>query len=114
MFSRIVNKSPVRGIVRGAHLKSTAAYYRILDFIHRCCQVHSGAVDRAMIDGRQRLPGAMHIESGTQVYTLNWIIRMNRRNVDIDSNCSVDAHSRFILGQRCNFDAAADAFTVNA
>ena len=114
VFSRIANKSPVRGVVRGARLSSNSAYYRILDFIHRRCQAHSGAVDRALMDGRMRLPEAMHIESDAQVYTLNWISRMDRRNVDISSYCSVDAHSRFILGLHCNFDTAADAFAVNA
>ena len=114
VFSRIANKSPVRGVVRGARLKSTAAYYRILDFIHRRCQAHSGAVDRALMDGRLRLPESMHIESDAQVYTLNWISRMDRRNVDIASYCSVDTDSRFILGLHGNFDAAADAFAINA
>ncbi|MDE0372436.1 MAG: hypothetical protein OXI73_07830 [Rhodospirillales bacterium] len=114
VFSRIANKSPVRGIVRGARLNSPGAYYRILDFIHRRCRAQSGAVDRALIDGRMRLRAAMHIESDSQVYTLNWISRMDRRNVDISSYCSVDAASRFILGLHCNFDAAADAFAVNA
>ena len=113
-FSRIVNKSPVNGVVRGARLNSPGDYYRILDFIHRRCRAHSGAVDRAFIDGRMRLPGTMHVESDAQVYTLNWISRMDRRNVDISSYCSVDAQSRFILGLHCNFDPAADAFAVNA
>ena len=56
----------------------------------------------------------MHIESDAQVYTLNWISRMDRRNVDIFSYCRVDAGSRFILGLHCNFDPTADAFAVKA
>ena len=40
--------------------------------------------------------------------------RMDRRNVDIPSYCSVGANSRFILGLHCNFDAAAYAFAINA
>ena len=114
VFSRIANKSPVRGIIRGASLNSPAAYYRIFDFIHRRCQAHSGAVDRALMDGRMHLPKAMTVESDAQVYTLNWISRMDRRNVDISSYCTVDSNSRFILGLHCNFDAAADAFAINA
>ena len=39
---------------------------------------------------------------------------MDRRNVDISSYCTVNAGSRFILGLHCSFDAAADAFAVNA
>ena len=59
-------------------------------------------------------PRALTIESDAQVYTLNWISRMHRRNVDISSYCSVDANSRFILRLHCNFDAGADAFAINA
>ncbi len=114
VFSRVANKAPVRGIVRGARLNSSAAYYRILDFIHRRCQIHSGSVDRAFIDERIRLPKAMNLESDAQVYTLNWISRMDRRNVDISSYCTVDSDTRFILGLHCNFDAGADAFAINA
>ena len=114
VFSRVANKSPVRCVVRGARLNTPAAYYRIFDFIHRRCRAHSGAVDRALIDGCLRLPNAMTVESDAQVYTLNWISRMDRRNVDISSYCTVDANSRFILGLHCNFDAGADAFAINA
>ena len=87
---------------------------RVFSGIRVNTRQRSGAVDRALIDGRLRLPRAMGIESDAQVYTLNWISRMDRRNVDISSYCSVDANSRFILGLHCNFDAAADAFAINA
>ena len=40
--------------------------------------------------------------------------RMDQRNVDIPSYCSVGANSRFILRLHCNFDAAAYAFAINA
>ena len=92
VFSQFANRSPVRG----ARLKSTTAYYRILEFNRRRCQAHSGAVDGGVMDGRRRLPEAMHIEADAQVYTLNWISRMDRRNVDISSYCSGGAGSWFV------------------
>ena len=113
VFSRIANKSPVRGIVRGGRLNSHGAYYRILDFIHGRCRAYSAAVDRALLEGRLRLPAEMVVESDAQVYTLNWISRMDRRNVELSAYCSVDSASRFILGLHGNFDAGIDAFRVN-
>ena len=38
VFSRIANKSPVRGTIRCARLASSEAYYRIVDFIHDRCR----------------------------------------------------------------------------
>ena len=114
VFSRVANKSPVRGVHRGARLNTTAAYYRVLDFIHARCRAYSASVDRALMDGRCRLPSEMAIESDAQTYTLNWISRMDRRNVEISSYASVDSDTRFVLGLHSNFDATADAFGINS
>ena len=83
VFSRIANKSPGAGVVRGVGLSSPGAYYRILDFIETRCRDYSAALDRSFIDGRRRLPERMVIESDAQSYTLNWIGRMDRRNADV-------------------------------
>ena len=114
VLSRIANKSPIRGTVRGAELKSCDAYYRILDFIQARCRAFSSKIDRALIDGRLRLPTSMVIESDAQSYILNWTSRMDRRNGEILSYCSVDSESRFILGLHPNFDTGVDAFAINA
>ena len=78
VFSRIANKAPIRGVFRGSGLNSTAAYYRILDFIHARCRAYSAAIDRALIDGRMRLPERMVIESDAQSYMLNWASRLDQ------------------------------------
>ena len=114
VFTRIANKSPVRGTARGAGLRSADSYYALLDFIHQRCRERSGAADRAMIDGRLRLPQDMNLESDSQEYTLNWVSRLDRRNVVLSAHCVVDADSRFILGLHANFDGEADPFEVNA
>lgn len=114
VFTRIANKSPVRGTARGAGLRSADSYYAVLDFIHQRCRERSGAADRAMIDGRLRLPRDMNLESDSQEYTLNWVSRLDRRNVVLSAHCVVDADSRFILGLHANFDGEADPFEVNA
>ncbi len=114
MLSRVANKAPGRRASRGAGLKSTASYYPIVNFLLARCRERNGAVDRALMDGRLRLPRDMALESDCQVYTLNWISRLDRRNVELSAQCTVDAESRFILGMHSNFDAEADPFAVNA
>ena len=114
VFGRIANKSPVRGTARGAKLKSNGGYYTILDFIHARCRSHSGVIDRALMDGRLRLPADMNIEADAQLYTLNWRSRLDRRNAEFSCYASVDARSRFVFGMHANFDARVDPFKVNA
>ena len=114
VLSRLANKAPKNGVVRGAGLSSSADYYSILNYIHDRCQAHSAAFDRAMIDGRIRLPEFMAIEADAQSYMLNWTSRFDRRNVEIFGYCSVDGASRYILGLHGNYDAAANAFDINS
>ena len=49
-----------------------------------------GAVDRALIDGKFKLPAEMNIESDSQIYTLNWPSRLDRRNIDLSCYCTVE------------------------
>ena len=113
VLSRIANKSPLRGSGRGVELKSMNSYYSIINFIHNRCRAHSGAVDRALIDGRLTLPHDLTVETDGQEYTLNWISRLDRRNVVLSGYCTVDADSRFILGIHANFDGRVDPFEIN-
>lgn len=48
VFSRIANKSPVRGTGGGVRLKSTKAYYPIVDFIYSRCRACSGVTGRML------------------------------------------------------------------
>ena len=114
VFSRIANKSPVRRAVNGARLPSARGYYSLLDFIHARCREHSGRFDRACMDGRARLPADMNLETDMQEYTLNWVSRLDRRNVVLSAHCTVDVDTRFILGLHANFDDGADPFATNA
>lgn len=103
----------MRGTVRGSSLSSPNVHCNILKFILARCRSHSGAVDRALIDGRQSLPRNMVIQSDAQEYTLNWVSRLDRRNVVLSSHCTVDAKSGFILGMYANFDGSVNPFDVN-
>ena len=114
VFGRIVNKAPVLRTIDGARLKSNQSYYDILKFIHSRCRAYSGAFDRAMIDGRLSLPPEINVEADAQKYQLNWISRLDRRNVELSAYCCVDNASRFIFGLHSNFDPNVDPFEVNA
>ena len=72
-----------------------------------------GAIDRALIDGRLSLPKNLVIESDAQEYTLNWVSRLDRRNVVLSSYCTVDSRSGFILGMHANFDGRVNPFDIN-
>ena len=113
LLSRLANKSPAKGCIRGLGLKSGQAYYRILDFLVRRCRSYSGRVDRALIDGRLHLPADLKVECDTQTYQMNWVSRMDRRNVELSTYCTVDSDSGFIFGLHSNFDGRVDPFKVN-
>ena len=113
LLGRIANKSPVRGAARGGKLRFMRDYYEIVDFLHRRCRAYSAAFDRALIDGRPNLPEDMDIQSDAQVYRLNWVSRLDRRNVELSTYCSVHSESHFVLAMHCNFDSRVDPFGVN-
>ena len=108
ILGRVANKAAVRCTVRGARLNSARAYYPMIDFLHRRCRAYSGSVDRAFIDGRLTLPEDMNVQSDAQVYQPNWVSRLDRRNVELSTYCTVDADSHFILALNCNFDGRVD------
>ena len=113
VFSRIANNAPCRGSIRGAGVRSSESYYPIVRFIHSRCLSHSGAVDRALIDGHLKLPEDLVTESDAQEFTLNWTSRLDRRNVVLSGYSTVDAESRYVLGIHVNFDEQADPFEIN-
>ena len=114
VFSRVANKSAVRRTVHGAGLKSNRDYYRVLDFIYSRCRALSGAYDRSLIDGRLTLPAAINVHADAQEYKLNWVSRLDRRNVELQAYCSVDRRSGFVFGLHANFDPTVDPFAINS
>ena len=113
VFSRIANKSPVRRSIHGSGVRSTDSYYAILRFIHGRCRAHSGAIDRALIDGRLTLPERLVVQTDAQEFTLNWTSRSDRRNVVLSSYSTIDAKSGFVLGMHANFDGRFNSLAVN-
>ena len=113
LFSRLANKSPIMGILRGMGLSSPHDYYNTLDFIYRRCLSFSAAIDRSFIDGSRKLPKSLNVAVDAQYYTLNWKSRLDRRNLELTSYCSVDIDTRFIFGIHANYDGRVDAFDIN-
>ncbi len=113
LFSRVTNKSPVRGTIRGMALKSPDSYYSILDFISRRCNQLSGKFDRRMIEGEISLPKTLKLSVDVQEYQLNWTNKHDRRNTQFSTVCSVDQDTRYILGMSANYDKDADSFLIN-
>lgn len=113
LFSRVANKSPVRGTLRGMALTSPYCYYSILDFVSRRCNQLSGKFDRRMIDGEVALPRVLKLSVDVQEYQLNWTNKHDRRNTQFSTVCSVDQDTRYIFGMAANYDKNADSFLIN-
>ena len=97
----IINKGGLAPDDRRRTTEWAYDYYKILRFIHARCRTFSGRFDRALIDGRLKLPHTMNLESDAQTYVLNWISRL-------------DSKSRFVFGMHGNFDHRVDPFEINA
>jgi len=115
VFSRVVNKSPVRRTMRGAALgDKPQIYYDLIKFARRRCNDLSGGMDRALLRGRLRLPDRpLRLATDIQEYALNWTNRLDKRNPVFSAICTVDCDSRFVFGLHANYDPDMDAFAVN-
>ena len=102
VLSRIANKSPARCSIRGSGVRSTQSYYAILRFIHDRCRALSGSIDRALMDGRLALPEEVVTQTDAQEYTLNWVSRLDRRNVVLSGYATIDFDSHFVLGMHAS------------
>ena len=112
VYSRVVNKSPVKRTILGASLPSTDSYYKIVQFIQRRCNRLTGGMERGMLRGQIPLPESLHLVSDMQVYQLNWTDRLDKRNPMFSAICTVDRDSRYVFGLHANYDPDADAFAI--
>ncbi len=112
VFRLVANRAPVRAALRELDVGSPNGYYAVLRFIHRRCRSHAGAVDRALIDGRLRLPEELQVEAATQEHSVHWSPRLDGRNAVLTACGAVEPESGYILALSVNFDAGADPFAV--
>ena len=113
VFSRVVNKAPVRRTLQGAGLVGKPqVYYDIIKFIQRRCNHLIGGLERGMLRGKVRLPKKLHLVTDLQLYQLNWTDRLDKRNPMFSAVCTVDKDSRYVFGLHANYDPDADAFAI--
>ena len=113
VFSRVVNKAPVRRTLEGAGMTGKPqVYYDIIRFIQRRCNHLIGGLDRGMLRGKVPLPAKLHLITDMQQYQLNWTDRMDKRNPVFSAVCTVDRDTRYIFGLHANYDPDADSFAI--
>ena len=112
IYSRVVNKSPVKRTLRGVNLTTPSIYYKTVRFIQRRCNRLSGGMERGMLRGQVPLPESLHLVSDMQLYQLNWTDRLDKRNPMFSAICTVDRDSRYVFGLHANYDPDADAFAI--
>ena len=113
VFSRVVNKAPVRRTLQGAGMAGKPQiYYDIIRFIRRRCSHVIGSLERGMLRGQVPLPANLHLVTDLQQYQLNWTDRMDKRNPMFSAVCTVDRDSRYIFGLHANYDPDVDSFAI--
>lgn len=113
VFSRVVNKAPVRRTLQGIGLlHKPQLYYDIIRFIRRRCNHLTGGLERGMLRGQVPLPAKLHLVTDLQQYQLNWTDRLDKRNPMFSAICTVDKDSRYVFGLHANYDPDADSFAI--
>ena len=113
VFSRVVNKAPVRRTLQGAGMAGKSqVYYDIIRFIRRRCNHLIGGLERGMLRGQVPLPANLHLVTDLQQYQLNWTDRLDKRNPMFSAVCTVDRDSRYVFGLHANYDPNADSFAI--
>ena len=113
VFSRVVNKAPVRRTLAGAGMvDKPQIYYDLIRFIQRRCNHLIGGLERAMLRGQVPLPAKLHLVTDLQQYQLNWTDRLDKRNPMFSAVCTVDKDSRYIFGLHANYDPDVDSFAI--
>ena len=112
IYSRVVNKSPVKRTLRGVNLTTPTVYYKTVQFVQRRCNRLTGGLERGMLRGQVPLPESLHLVSDMQLYQLNWTDRLDKRNPMFSAISTVDRNSRYVFGLHANYDPDADAFAI--
>ena len=113
IFSRVVNKAPVRRTLEGVgKIGNPRLYYDIVRFVRRRCNHLIGGLDRGMLRGKVPLPAKLHLVTDLQQYQLNWTDRLDKRNPMFSAVCTVDRDSRYIFGLHANYDPNVDSFAI--
>jgi len=110
IFKLLVNKMPVRRIIEVADIHPKTFYQR-LDFLHRQCQVFAAHRERALANLPIR---RLYLGVDRQDYLVNWLVRKDKRNIQLSAITTVDNEHGYCFGMHLNFDPSLDSEVVQA
>lgn len=110
IFKLLVNKMPVRRIIEVADINPKTFYHR-LDFLHRQCQAFSAHRERTLVSLPIR---RLYLGVDRQDYLVNWIVRKDKRSIQLSAIAAVDNEHGYCFGTHLNFDPSLDSEVVQA
>lgn len=110
IFKLLINKMPVRRIIEVADIDPNT-FYRRLDFLHRQCQAFAAHRERALADLVIR---RLYLGVDRQDYLVNWLVRKDKRNIQLSAIAAVDNEHGYCFGVHLNFDPSLDSESVQA
>lgn len=110
IFKLLVNKMPVRRIIEVADISPKTFYHR-LDFLHRQCQAFAAHRERALVNLPIR---RLYLGVDRQDYLVNWMVRKDKRNIQLSAIAAVDNEHGYCFGTHLNFDPSLDSEVVQA
>ena len=110
IFKLLVNKMPVRRIIEVADIHPKTFYHR-LDFLRRQCQAFAAHREHALA----HLPiRRLYLGVDRQDYLVNWLVRKDKRNIQLSAIAAVDNEHGYCFGMHLNFDPSLDSKAVHA
>ena len=110
IFKLLINKMPVRRIIEVTDIDPNT-FYRRLNFLHRQCQSFAARRERALADLAIR---RLYLGVDRQDYLVNWLVRKDKRNIQLSAIAAVDNEYGYCFGAHLNFDPSMDSKTVQA
>lgn len=110
IFKLLVNKMPVRRIIEVTEIDPNTFYHR-LDFLHRQCQAFALHRERALAKLAIR---RLYLGVDRQDYLVNWLIRKDKRNIQLSAIATVDNEHGYCFGMHLNFDPSVDSQIVQS
>lgn len=110
IFKLLVNKMPLRRIIEVADIHPKTFYHR-LDFLHRQCQGFAAHRERNLANLPIR---RLYLGVDRQDYLVNWLVRKDKRNIQLSAITTVDNEHGYCFGMHLNFDPSLDSKAVQA
>ncbi len=110
IFKLLVNKMPVRRIIEVVDIHPKTFYHR-LDFLHRQCQAFAARRERALANLAIR---RLYLGVDRQDYLVNWLVRKDKRNIQLSAIAAVDNEHGYCFAVHLNFDPSLDSEAMQA